>query len=153
MAHRFLREHDIAANLDFPPDLGFEELVSMVEAGACGQLYGLWELESRAFLGLAGLHRQGRRPGWCRILYALVPMARGHGFAHEAAAKLLEVAFHWTEAEGVTAAIHKDNAPSRAVALRLGMKRLTDLDLPGLEIYGQTYGEWRLGQDKGARAS
>lgn len=141
VVYAFLRDLAIAPHLDFPHEISFQTFASNLEAGAFGQFYGLWERDGGDFVGVAALDRRGRLSGWCRLLYALQPEARGRGLAHEAALRILETAFRWTEAKGVTAAIHRGHAASQAVAQRLGMKPL-NLSIPELEIYGLARSEW-----------
>ena len=88
--------------------------------------------ESGAFLGRTGLKRwpqfEETEVGW-----ALRPEARGRGIATEGAAATLEWAFGRFDLPYVTAMIRPDNTPSLAVAERLGMRRLREDELRGVE--------------------
>ena len=85
-----------------------------------------------AFLGRTGLKRwpqfEETEVGW-----ALRPEARGRGLATEAAGAVLE----WSEQfelPYVTAMIRPDNAPSLAVAERLGLKPMREDELLGVPV-------------------
>ena len=73
------------------------------------------------FLGRAGLHPW---PQWDEVElgYVLARYAQGRGLAAEAAHAWLEVAFGELGLRRLTAVIHPDNAPSRALATRLGFR-------------------------------
>ena len=99
--------------------------------------YGPWALEERAtgaFVGLCGLWYPD---GWIEpeITWALVPASHGKGYATEAANRALDAAgdlFGWTTAVSVIAL---ENAPSIAVAERLGATRERAVDFR----YGPAY--------------
>jgi RimJ/RimL family protein N-acetyltransferase len=87
---------------------------------------------SGAFLGRTGLKRwpqfEETEVGW-----ALRPEARGRGLATEAARAVLE----WSEQfelPYVTAMIRPDNAPSLAVAERLGLSPMREDELLGAAV-------------------
>ena len=76
---------------------------------------------SGAFLGRAGLHPW---PQWDQVELGCV-LARqwqGRGLATEAARVWLDVAFDEVGLRRLTAVVHADNAPSRALATRLGFR-------------------------------
>jgi RimJ/RimL family protein N-acetyltransferase len=101
--------------------------------------YGRMVILGRAggeFLGRTGLKRwpqfEETETGW-----ALRPEARGQGFATEAARAVLE----WSEQFDlpyVTAMIRPDNAPSLAVAERLGLTPLREDELLGVPVIVQS---------------
>jgi RimJ/RimL family protein N-acetyltransferase len=74
-----------------------------------------------AFLGRAGLHPW---PQWDEVElgYVLARHAQGRGLAGEAARAWLDVASTQLGLHRLTAVIHPDNAPSRALATRLGFR-------------------------------
>jgi RimJ/RimL family protein N-acetyltransferase len=79
----------------------------------------LLDRETGAFLGRAGLHPW---PQWGEVElgYVLARHAQGRGLAAEAARAWLDVAFGELGLPRLTAVIHPDNTPSRALATRLG---------------------------------
>ena len=70
-----------------------------------------------AKIGVFGLIRRGEA---AEVSYLLAPEARGQGYAGEAAAALLAYAAADWKITRATAEIHRDNAPSLALAKRLG---------------------------------
>ena len=70
-------------------------------------------------IGRAGLHPW---PAWDEVElgYVLARHAQGRGYATEAAQVWLDTAFGVLGLERLTAVIHPDNRPSRALAERLG---------------------------------
>lgn len=81
----------------------------------------LIDRETGAFLGRAGLHPW---PQWDEVElgYVLARHAQGRGLATEAARAWLDVASETLALDRLTAVIHPDNAPSRALATRLGFR-------------------------------
>ena len=104
----------------------------------------------------------GRIGAWCpdgwpgtEVGWGLARDAWGHGYAFEASSAVLRWVFNdlgWTEA---IHCIHPDNAPSIALAHRLGSQRLRPGSLPPphhgkpVDIYGQTADQWRSRQSAG----
>lgn len=92
--------------------------------------YGPWALEEKAtgsFVGISGLWYP---EGWAEpeITWALVPGAHGKGYATEGARRALQAAyedFGWTTAVSVVSVA---NAPSQAVARRLGATLERDIN-------------------------
>ena len=74
-----------------------------------------------AFFGRAGLHPW---PQWDEVElgFVLAGHAQGRGLATEAARAWLDVASGELRLHRLTAVIHPDNAPSRALATRLGFR-------------------------------
>ena len=77
------------------------------------------ERATGALIGRAGLHPW---PAWDEVElgYVLARPAQGRGYATEAARAWLDAAFGDLGLERLTAVIHPDNRPSRALAERLG---------------------------------
>ncbi len=101
--------------------------------------WGFWALEEKSsarFLGLTGLNipipelpfSPCVEIGW-RLMFS----AWGKGFASEAAAKALEVAFEKTKLEEVVAFATVGNLRSHKVMERLGMKKDYEFEHPGLD--------------------
>ena len=81
----------------------------------------LVDRQTGALLGRAGLHPW---PQWgeTELGYVLARHAQGRGLAREAAEAWLGVAAGTLGLDRLTAVIHPDNAPSRALAARLGFR-------------------------------
>jgi RimJ/RimL family protein N-acetyltransferase len=81
----------------------------------------LIDRETGTLLGRAGLHPW---PQWDEVElgYVLAGHAQGRGLATEAARAWLDAAFGELGLRRLTAVIHPDNAPSRALATRLGFR-------------------------------
>jgi RimJ/RimL family protein N-acetyltransferase len=88
--------------------------------------YGWWLMREQAgpLLGHAALKPLSSRPDWIEVGYHLLPEARGHGYATEAAHALLDYGFETCGLEVIYAVVLPDNAPSQAVMGRLGMPRV-----------------------------
>jgi RimJ/RimL family protein N-acetyltransferase len=100
-------------------ELGYGRMVVLDRADGC-------------FLGRTGLKRWPRF-GETEVGWALRPEARGRGLATEAARAVLE----WSERfelPYVTAMIRPDNAPSIAVAERLGLGPMREDELLGVAV-------------------
>jgi RimJ/RimL family protein N-acetyltransferase len=100
------------------------------------------------WIGRAGPLRHEGWPG-TEIGWTLARAAWGHGYATEAATAAADWAFAnlgWSE---IIHCIAPENAPSQAVATRLGSVRRGPGRLPApyvddpIEIWGQTRDEWR----------
>ena len=89
----------------------------------------LIDRETGALLGRAGLHPW---PQWDEVElgYVLARHAQGRGLATEAARAWLDVASETLALDRLTAVIHPDNAPSRALAARLGFRVHRDDVIP-----------------------
>jgi RimJ/RimL family protein N-acetyltransferase len=95
--------------------------------------YGPWALEEKTSGQFVGLSGPWFPEGWPEpeISWALMPGHHGKGYATEAARRALRAAyqhFGWKTAVSVIAA---DNAPSHAVALRLGAVAERKIDFFG----------------------
>jgi [ribosomal protein S5]-alanine N-acetyltransferase len=87
--------------------------------------YGFWAVEPRAggpLIGEIGLMQFELRGPEVEIGWALDPAAQGRGYAHEAAARWLELGFGTLALDRVIAVVLAPNAPSRRLAARLGMR-------------------------------
>jgi RimJ/RimL family protein N-acetyltransferase len=132
-----LHEDPEVARFMGPPDR--EWLVGWVEGSQreWSELgYGRMTIRDREngdFLGRIGLKRwpqfEETEVGW-----ALRPEARGRGIATEGAAATLEWAAERFDLPYVTAMIQPANAPSIAVAERLGMEPLREDELLGVGV-------------------
>ena len=99
------------------------------------------------FLGRVGPWLPAGWPG-PEVGWGLRADAQGRGYATEAAAASIDYAFDrlgWTE---VIHTIMPDNAPSQAVARKLGSRRLGPCMLPApfnrpSEMWGQSRDDWR----------
>ena len=75
---------------------------------------------------LIGIATVVRAATTTEIGYALHTTFRGHGYATEAAAALVETAFCALAVDEVQAQVAPNNTPSRAVLERVGMQPVTD---------------------------
>ena len=130
-------------------------------AGAIGHWalrgYGTWAVERKAdgaLVGRVGLINPEGWPG-LEVGWTLGRPYWGQGYASEAAAAALRFAFLTQTVERMISCIDPDNAPSQAVALRIGEtkgERLTlrtgGKDYP-VDIWSITRGEWQR-RERGA---
>jgi RimJ/RimL family protein N-acetyltransferase len=102
-----------------------------------------WLVERRedgALLGFCGLKRSnqaGGPQGMMEVGWRLREDAWGKGYAKEAAAASLDLAFDRFGAEEVIALTVQNNAPSWGLMLRLGMARREDLDFASADFDGE----------------
>ncbi len=96
---------------------------------------GYWVIARRErlaeFLGWVLLIPEDAVGPRIEIGWRLIAAARGRGYAPEAAANLLTHGFGRLGLRKVVAEIHRENAPSRRVAEKIGM-RLAEDPVPGL---------------------
>jgi RimJ/RimL family protein N-acetyltransferase len=85
-------------------------------------------------LGHAALKTLSSRPEWIEVGYHLLPEARGHGYATEAARALLGYGFNTLKLSEIYAVVSSHNAPSQAVMQRLGMPRVGQHQHVGMEV-------------------
>jgi RimJ/RimL family protein N-acetyltransferase len=110
--------------------------------------YGLFSVVEKAsgrWIGRVGPWQPEGWPG-AEVGWGLHPAAWGRGYATEAAEACMAYAFERLGWDEVVHIIDPGNAPSQAVARRVGSRylrpgRLPDLDLD-LELWGQTRAEW-----------
>ena len=132
---RLHEDPEVARFMGTPDREWLEEWVEGSDGEWAGFGYGRMAMLDRAsgrFLGRTGLKRwpqfEETEVGW-----ALQPEARGRGIATEAARAVLE----WSERfelPYVTAMIRPDNAPSIAVAERLGLSPMREDELLGVAV-------------------
>lgn len=108
--------------------------------------YGLWAVEEKAsgaLVGRVGLYNPEGWPG-LEVGWALIPRFQGHGYATEAAKASLKFAFEEVAADEVISCIQPGNAPSIAVAERVGETYWRDNLLQGIRvhIYGVDRTAW-----------
>ena len=96
-------------------------------------LLAILDQASGAFLGRTGL-KYWPQFDETELGWVLQPEARGRGIATEAAGAALKWASERFDLPYVTAMIRPDNAPSIAVAERLGMEPLRDDELLGVGV-------------------
>ncbi|HEX9036889.1 MAG TPA: GNAT family N-acetyltransferase, partial [Ktedonobacterales bacterium] len=87
--------------------------------------FGVWALVERAsgaFLGWVSLRPDSERSGEATLGYRLRRFTWGQGYATEAARALLGAAFRDGGVQRVTATTYQDNAASRRVMEKLGMR-------------------------------
>lgn len=125
---------------------------AMITGGWALQGFGLFsviEKESGQWIGRVGAWMPEGWPG-TEVGWGLVRRAWGKGYASEAATAAIDWAFDtlgWTD---VIHCIDPENAPSIALARRLGSARLRSERMPPPwqdsvnEIYGQSRDAWRV---------
>lgn len=107
-------------------------IVERYRPGYARDGFGLWLIERAADgrpLGTAGLLRREGLDD-VDIGYALLPAARGEGYALEAVRAMLD----WAAGRGIApivAVVVAENAPSRAILERVGMTCRGPVRLPG----------------------
>lgn len=103
--------------------LQFNRIFERYEKGL-GGMNALTDISSGAFIGLAGLLVQ--EVDGCKeleIAYSILPAHRRKGFAFEAAEACKNHAESQELANSLISIIHRDNLPSRKVALKNGMQK------------------------------
>lgn len=110
--------------------------------------FSVFEREGGRWVGRVGPWQPEGWPG-TEVGYSLAPAAWGKGYATEAAAACMDWAVEhlgWTD---IIQTIHPDNAPSQAVARRLGARLRGPGRLPPpyenhpTQLWGQSADEWR----------
>lgn len=129
-----------------------------IEAYRAEHGHTFWVIERRedgALLGFCGLKRSnqaGGPQGMMEVGWRLREDAWGRGYAKEAAAAALDLAFDRFGADEVIALTVAGNAPSWGLMVRLGMERRADLDFASAEFdtqdpviiaYGITREAWQ----------
>ncbi|ANK12309.1 GNAT family N-acetyltransferase [Erythrobacter neustonensis] len=111
-----------------------------LEAYRADHGHTFWVVERRAdgaLLGFCGLKRSnqpGGPQGLMEVGWRLREDAWGQGYAREAAAASLALAFEHFGADEVIALTVQGNAPSWGLMLRLGMERREDLDFDSADF-------------------
>jgi ribosomal-protein-alanine N-acetyltransferase len=96
-------------------------------------------LESGAFLGRVGTLYPVGWPG-LEIAWALSPLARGYGYATEAATAVADWALGTLGAERIISVIHSENRDSQGVARRIGERPTDEYFAP----FGEACQIWEL---------
>ncbi len=111
-------------------------------------MFSVVERSSGRWIGRLGPWKPDSWPG-TEVGWGIIREAWGKGYATEGAAASIDWAFDtlgWTD---VIHCIDPDNAPSQAVARRLGSTNLRPGKMPPpyddvpVDIWGQTRGQWR----------
>lgn len=109
------------------PEQRSHQLAHTWQQQLCEQGWGLWAVESRgdkAFIGFVGLNRVVAaipHAPFLELVWRLLPEYWGRGYAPEAAAAALDVAFAALAEEAVYAMTALINQPSIRVMEKLGM--------------------------------
>ena len=116
-----------------------DAFVDLIETRFDEQGYGLWAMELVAtgeFIGFTGLNRKpGDVPGGAgvEIGWRLARHAWHHGYATEAAAAALDVAFNRAGLAEIWSFTSVLNEPSQAVMRRIGLTEYVRFDHPNVE--------------------
>ena len=113
------------------------------------------------YLGEVGVSLTSRAHRQCEIGYAVLPEAGGQGYATEAAAAMVTLAFDELAAHRVAARLDARNAASARLLTRLGMRHEAELRENELvkgewtdeSVYAITEQEWRTARGSAAPAS
>jgi [ribosomal protein S5]-alanine N-acetyltransferase len=115
----------------------------LAEGDAAGGWYGWYAIARggpgapRELVGAAGYLGPPAPDGSIEIGYSVVAGVRGRGYATEMAQAMVTRAFAHPGVRRVLAETHADNAPSRAVLVRLGFRHVG----PGRDA---GHGRWQL---------
>ena len=144
---------------DVLDDAGRAKQRARVEACRAKNGFCFWVVERKAdgaILGFCGLKRcnqAGGPQGMMEVGWRLREDAWGQGYAKEAAAAALDLAFGRFDADELIALTVERNVASWGLMKRLGMQRREDLDFanadfdpeePTIIVYSITQREWRL---------
>jgi [ribosomal protein S5]-alanine N-acetyltransferase len=103
--------------------------------------FGMWAVTPKgeaAPVGLAGLVRRDVLPH-VDVGYAFLERAWGRGYAQEAAAAVLRHAGEKLGLDPVCAIVNPDNAASRRVLEKVGLRFVETIDLPGWDTPSAYY--------------
>ncbi len=116
-------------------------------------MFSVIEKQSGRWIGRLGPWQPGgAEGGWpgTEVGWGLIADAQGKGYAAEGATAAMDWAFDHLGWDHIIHCIDEANAPSIALALRLGSKlERRDVSLPApfdmhkVDIYGQTKAEWK----------
>ena len=116
-------------------------------------MFSVLRRDTGEWIGRLGPWRPGgKEGGWPgdEVGWALKASAMGQGYALEGATAAIDWAFEHLGWDHVIHCIDKDNAPSIALALRLGSQReREDVSIPppyqdhAVDIYGQSKAAWK----------
>ena len=136
-----------------PRDAAWRTMATLTGAWALlgYSMFSVIEKGSGQWIGRIGPWRPGgKEGGWPgdEVGWGLKRAACGKGYAHEGAVAAMDWAFEALGWEEMIHCIDPANAPSIALAERLGSKRLRGATLPppfnvAVDIYGQSKSEWR----------
>jgi RimJ/RimL family protein N-acetyltransferase len=109
-------------------------------------MFNVFERGTGEFVGRIGPWHPEGWPG-LEVGWSLLSSYWGRGYATEAAAASIDFAFRELGQEEVISLIASENAPSVAVALRCGERRIGETEVPILEgitadVYRVTREEW-----------
>jgi RimJ/RimL family protein N-acetyltransferase len=139
-------------------DAAWRQLATMAGAWALlgYAMFSVIEKESGRWIGRIGPWRPGGKEGnWPgdEVGWGVCAAAQGKGLAYEAASASLDWAFDTLGWESVIHCIDKANAPSIALAERLGSTvQRENVSMPApyedikVDLYGQTKAQWRARQ-------
>lgn len=109
--------------------------------------YGMFVVEEREtgrFIGRVGALQPMGWPG-LEVAWAMVPSARGKGYATEAATAVVDWVFCRFDFDRIISVIDPRNTPSQRVAQRLGERRTTETFAPFAEpcdVWEISRSEW-----------
>ncbi len=89
-------------------------------AQGADQEFGIFQADTQAFIGGAGLNQFNHANGFCNLGYWVRESAQRQGAAPEAVNALLPLAFKQLQLSRVEIVVAADNAPSLAVARKAG---------------------------------
>lgn len=106
------------------------------------------------YLGEMGLGLSSAAHKQCEVGYVFLPTATGHGYATEAAAAIVKLAFTLLDAHRVVGRLDARNAASAALLRRLGMRHEATFrenewvkgEWTDEAVYAITVDEWRAGR-------
>jgi ribosomal-protein-alanine N-acetyltransferase len=109
-----------------------DSMIERIENGFRANGFGLWAIEVEGrFVGYTGLNRTSFETpmgSHVEIGWRMATWAWGHGYATEAATRVLELAFVEFGLNEVYSFTTESNVKSEAVMRRIGMTRRADLD-------------------------
>lgn len=138
-----------------PRDAAWRSMSSLAGSWALlgYSMFSVIEKESGRWIGRLGPWRPGgEQGGWPgpEVGWGLIAAAQGKGYAAEGATAAIDWAFDGLGWDRVIHCIDKKNAPSIALALRLGSTlQREDVQLPApfdthyVDLYGQTKAQWK----------
>jgi ribosomal-protein-serine acetyltransferase len=155
----FVEDPDLARLLGFEelptPDGVRASLTGIEEARREGRrlVLAVADVATDAFLGELVLHSFAWRHDRTEVAFWLVPGARGRGIAHRSVSLLLDWAFAELAIVRVEITTLPDNAPTRALARRLGFTEEGTMRRRNFErgvrvdvvMYGLLREDWRAG--------
>ncbi|MBI3439750.1 MAG: GNAT family N-acetyltransferase [Proteobacteria bacterium] len=138
-----------------PPDAVWRQMATLAGSWALlgFSMFSVIEKASGEWIGRLGPWQPGgERGNWpgTEVGWGLRKSAMGKGYAQEGAIAAIDWAFDTLGWDNVIHSIDKENAPSIALALRLGSRlQREDVAMPApfegqfVDIYGQSRAEWK----------